>query len=98
MYSFDWSNESVKYPAASCDDDDDDVHLNKLQRKVLQNLFSTWIMQTSQYGISKENKPVDRIASSGTVLSKKQASWPWPGLCRSTEMTRSTPIYIWYLY
>jgi hypothetical protein len=30
------------------DDDDDDVHLNKLQQKVLQILFSTWIMQTSQ--------------------------------------------------
>jgi hypothetical protein len=35
---------------------DDDVFLNKLQWKVLQNLFSTWIMQTSQYGISTENK------------------------------------------
>jgi hypothetical protein len=37
----------------------DDVYLNKLQRKVLKNLFSTWITQTSQYGISKENKSTD---------------------------------------
>jgi hypothetical protein len=32
------------------------VYLNKLQRKKLQSLFSTWIMHTSQYGISIENK------------------------------------------
>jgi hypothetical protein len=36
------------------DDDSDDVQLNRLQRKVLQNLFSRWIMQTSQYDISKK--------------------------------------------
>jgi hypothetical protein len=39
-------------------DDDDDDDDDKLQRKMLQNLFSTRIMQTSQYGISKENEPV----------------------------------------
>jgi hypothetical protein len=29
-------------------DDDNDVYLNKLQEEVLQNLFSTQLMQTSQ--------------------------------------------------
>jgi hypothetical protein len=42
------------------DDNDDDVYLNKLQRKVLWILFSTWRMQTSQYSISKENKSTNK--------------------------------------
>jgi hypothetical protein len=42
-------------PTLCPDDDDNDVYLNKSQRKVLQNLLFTCIMQTSQYGISKGN-------------------------------------------
>jgi hypothetical protein len=40
-------------------DGGDDVYFNKLQWKVSQNLYSTWTMQTSQYGISKENRPTN---------------------------------------
>jgi hypothetical protein len=50
------SMAAMLMPASSSDDD---VYLNKWQQKVLQNLFSTRIMQTSQYGISKGNKPTN---------------------------------------
>lgn len=40
-----------------CDDEDDEnIYLDKLERKALQTLFSTSIMQTNQYSIRKENK------------------------------------------